>query len=157
MIPKSIIKALTKLLGPAAVKAQFEKFLETPHDCTPEELKGAFSQLMALEEEQMAKKNSKPDFSPWPPEMPERKCDWRQSDELQKYRLRVPEPSQCDHHRVRYRIDQEFPMSFSQYGDVPKMEDYTDGEFEKKLFRQKGVSFWAWTADGKTPVFPIPL
>ncbi len=126
-------------------------------DATMEELKAAFGELHKLEEKKMAKKNPAPNFSSWPPEMPERHHKWRQSDEVQKYRLRVPEPSHVDFNRVLYRIDREFPMHFSQFAEIPKVEYLENESIEKKLFRMKGCSYWAWTVDGNTPVFPIPL
>ncbi len=117
------------------------------------------SALMKLAEEQskfMAQKNPQT-FSSWPPEMPERKCSWRLSDELQKYRLRIPEPSRFDGQRLRYRIDQKHP-TFVPDGTYPTTEAFKDGEFEKKMFStEDGSTFYAWTDDGKTPVFPIPL
>ncbi len=124
---------------------------------SPEEAKQVFMTAAKLAEEVMAKKNPSPNFSSWPPEMPERECAWRKDDELQKYRLRVPEPTTFDHgDRVRYRMDVE--CNFAAYFSVqPEIVDFKDGEFQKILVRENGGAYYAWSADGKTPIFPIPL
>ncbi len=124
-------------------------------DATMEELKAAFGELHKLEE---AKQSPAPNFSSWPPEMPERHHKWRKSDEIQKYRLRVPEPSQFAGQRVRYRIENFEHFPWIPDGCIPIETAFKDGEFEKKMFTtEDGSRFVAWTADGKTPVFPIPL
>jgi len=102
-------------------------------DATMEELKAAFGELHKLEE---AKQSAASNFSSWPPEMPERHHKWRQSDEIQAARLNAPEPY-------------DSPIRTLYISDVT---------LKKKFFSTSdGSRFAAWTADGKTPVFPIPL
>ncbi len=96
--------------------------------------------LMKLSEEQskfMAQKNPQT-FSSWPPEMPERKCSWRLSDEIQAARLLVSEP-----------------YHFKQNAKVKSPSGLT---LKRTAFStEDGSEFYAWTADGNTPIFPIPL
>jgi len=124
--------------------AHLKKFKgSTPHlmDVTMAELKEAFGELHKIEEAEAAEKNPGPNFSSWPPEMPERHHKWRQSDEIQKARLDVPEPLQTE------GDDWLIPAGTC---DCRRLK--------KKMFAtEDGSRFVAWTADGKTPVFPIPL
>ncbi len=101
-----------------------------------DDLKAAFMELSEEQSKSMAQKNPQT-FSSWPPEMPERKCSWRQNDLLQELRLRVPEPYDCKRNSV---------MKFSPIN------------LKRRAFEtEDGSTFYAWTADGRTPIFPIPL
>lgn len=117
-------------------------------DVAPEVVKEAMKLLMeAVMEEQMLPTTP-------PPELP---CHWRQSHALQEARLRVPEPAHCDSEVVRYVLPEQTPLFFWKLGEPVDITPIKTSEFRKKRFRDGGACFWAWTADGKTPVFPIPL
>lgn len=122
-------------------------------DVAPEVVKEAMKLLMEAvmqsQQEEKAFRKAMP--------LPERACPWRLSDEVQTARLKVPEPAHCDCETVRYILPQ--PPQFSIYytGEPVSMEPIKTSEFRKKRFRYGGACFWAWTSDGKTPVFPIPL
>ncbi len=136
---------------------QAKEFAAKMNDLTPEEAKQVFMTAAKLAEEAMAKKNPSPNFSSWPPEMPERECSFRQSDELQKYRFRVPEPSHLPGHWCRYVIDSDYNFAKAFSGEYETMSPLKTGEFRKILVRENGGAYYAWSADGKTPIFPIPL
>ena len=91
------------------------------------------------------------------PSPPEWVCPWRQSDELQEIRLRVPEPSSVEYPVVKFMLRPQAPCGFLEMSEAEMMKPIETGQFEKKRFVDGGACFWAWTADGKTPIFPIPL
>ena len=123
----------------------------------PEEVKADFMEAAKLAEEAMAKKNPSPNFSSWPPEMPERECDWRKDDELQEYRLCVPEPTNCDHERFEFMLHKSENWSASFTCEPDMMQPMSTSSFTKIKVRENGGAYYAWSADGKTPIFPIPL
>ncbi len=124
---------------------------------SPEEAKAVFMVAAKLAEEAMAKKNPSPNFSSWPPEMPERECAWRFNDELQGYRLMVPEPTSCKVKVFKYRVKPKKGEWEDGILVSEKLTHYEDGEFVKILVKENGSSYLAWSINGKTPIFPIPL
>jgi hypothetical protein len=56
-------------------------------------------------------------------------------------------------------LKSELPYDISAWIEdrEPKFEPLKTGRFQKILVRESGVTYEAWSADGKTPIFPIPL
>lgn len=119
-----------------------------PEAVVKEAMKLLMEAVMASHEQQAAAPR------PIPPELP---CPWRHSHALQEARLKVPEPCHCEGPVVRCILQEDTPLTFWQRGEPVDMEPIKISEFKKKLFTDGGARFWAWTADGKTPIFPIPI
>ena len=119
-------------------------------------VKDFFQMLQQLEEVKQKHAQQYPGFPPSIEGRELRPTPWRQSDELQDDRLRAPEPTKVEYHRYCYRRPTEGinelinlePNCFK----APKTYF-----FNRLLIRERGVSYYAWSADGKTPIFPIPL
>jgi hypothetical protein len=75
--------------------------------------------------------------------------------EIMRARLRMPEPTRVRHPVYEVLGDPE-PYCVS---DVNSFQLNTNPRFRfsKQLFREDGAVYWAWTLDGVTPVFPIPM
>ncbi len=112
---------------------------------SPEEAKQVFMTAAKLAEEAMAKKNPSPNFSSWPPEMPERECGFRKNHGIQTARLLAPEPTRTNFKKLNFGKPETVKLIGRQM------------YFEKILVRENGGAYYAWSADGKTPIFPIPL
>lgn len=124
------------------------KFPNLPEEIVKEAMKLLMDSIMASHKQQAA--------AP-PSERPEPPCPWRQSDELQEIRLRVEEPSRVEYPIVKYLLRPTVPFGFREMSEAEMMKPVETGQLEKKMFVDGGARFWAWTADGKTPIFPIPL
>lgn len=144
-------------MNPKKFKKIVKEILEDWNAFTPDEIKKLFAEQVEIESQEMAVKNPAPNFSSWPPEMPERPCPWRLEEELQKYRLRVPEPAECEWEVVYYPLDIEPIWSALFSGETPGFEPMKNSKFRKILVRYGRNSFHAWSADGETPIFPIPM
>lgn len=146
-------------------QAMAKKFAQTMNEMTPgglkdiyaEQLKELLAEQVAIEAQEMAVKNPAPNFSTWPPEMPERPCPWRLDEELQKYRLRVPEPCDFKGEIVRYIHETKPNWAALFSDDPPAFEPMKTGDFRRIRICENGGSYYAWSADGKTPIFPIPM
>lgn len=77
------------------------------------------------------------------------------TDEVQKYRLRVPEPSHVDLPMCRFVIEPEAVFLWNE--NPNPFYTMKIGEFVKIMVRERGIVYEAWSMDGKTPIFPIPL
>jgi hypothetical protein len=78
---------------------------------------------------------------------------------VQDIRCRIPEPTWVEHPFVRFVWLESDPISFFDWNNF-EPSDYSTiktGTLERKRFVEPGVTYWAWTFDGVTPVFPVPL
>lgn len=123
------------------------------HLFPPEEVKAAMSMLMqAVIESHEAEAKARAARAELP-------CPWRLSDDLQKIRLTLPEPSHVDFPVAYYRLPEDNKMDFQTWTE--SFSDMTPAKIRTmgaQLFvSEGGARFLAWTADGKNPLFPIPL
>lgn len=72
---------------------------------------------------------------------------------LRFVRRHIPEPTRCETPVIRFVWPQKLDLSLDNAS--PKYEPMSTGELHRRRFSLNGNStFWAWTFDGKTPLFP---
>jgi hypothetical protein len=78
--------------------------------------------------------------------------------EIMRARLLIPEPTRADHPVYEVFGDPvDYPTYCPTEQDVFHLETSNRFRFSRQLFKEPGATYWAWTLDGLTPVFPIPM
>ena len=96
-----------------------------------------------------------------PIDLNETPCPWRQEEGIQRRRINMPEPAHCPEQIYHCTIAPPPILSFAfEYPSILDFEPPRKLEMHKQLFKYgaRGENqFWAWTTDGRTPIFPIPM
>ena len=134
---------------------------DTPefHSKLAQECKEFFSVLAKMAQEEAAKNFKYPDG--YPADGAEQICPWRKADYLQKVRLAMPEPSHAKGSEIFY-LPEPTALKMADIlradADVLNYEPIKTSTLKRILVKERRrVAYWAWSEDGKTPIFPIPL
>ena len=96
-----------------------------------------------------------------PIDLREEPCAWRQEDGLQRCRLEMEEPVRCPHQLYECMLPSPPLLSYAFENPTPfDFQPPRRVQLRKQLFNYgpRGENqFWAWTEDGKKPIFPIPM
>jgi hypothetical protein len=95
-----------------------------------------------------------------PIDLRESSCVWRHSNEVQRCRLELEEPTRCPHQV--YDCVLPPPPIASYIWETVTITDFEPSKrvrMFKKMFQwgKNENKFMAWTIDGKMPIFPIPI
>ena len=97
-----------------------------------------------------------------PIDLREEPCAWRKDDGIQRCRLKIPEPTHASEQVYRCLVAPPPILTYS-FQEIPNALDFEPiqtMEMRKQVFRYgpRGENkFEAWTIDGNTPIFPIPM
>ena len=97
-----------------------------------------------------------------PIDLREEPCAWRKEEGVQRCRLQLPEPTHSGESVYQCMVAPPPILSYT-FEAMPEALDFQPirtMEMRKQVFRYgpNGENkFEAWTIDGKTPIFPIPM
>lgn len=97
-----------------------------------------------------------------PIDLREEPCAWRKEEGVQRCRIQLPEPTHTDIPVFNCMVQPPPILSYS-FQEIPTaldLQPIRTMEMRKQVFRYgpNGENkFEAWTVDGRTPIFPIPM